>query len=92
MTSTIENVCYEYSEDVLFSQELAFSGAPILIIIYLQARYLQELGTFLKNHGYQLAGRQNHGKHFSLAKFELINLSYYDQHRSQEQDHGDAEL
>ena len=52
---------------------------PVLIIINLQSRYLQELSTFLKNYGYRLAGRKNQGRHFSLVKFELINLSHYDQ-------------
>jgi len=78
MTETIENLCYEFSDDVLFSQDVSFSGAPLLIIVYLQAKYLGELEGFLKNHGYHIASRKNQGKHFSLVKFELINLSYYD--------------
>ena len=90
MTKTIENVCYEYSDDVLFSKDVHFCGAPVLIIIYLQSRYLQELSTFLKNYGYRLAGRKNQGRHFSLVKFELINLSYYDQGLAEE-DEGWAE-
>ena len=79
MTDTIENICYEYSEDVLFSQENSFDGAPILIICYTQVKYIHELSSFLKNYGYQISSRKNTGKHFSLVKFELINLSHYDE-------------
>ena len=79
MSQTIENLCYEYSEDVLFSREVAFSGVPVLIIIYLPARYIKELSRFLQNHGYQITSRRNKGAQFSLVKFELINLSHYDQ-------------
>ena len=84
MTATIENLCYEYSDDVLFSKDVHFCGAPVLIIIYLRTRYLKELSLFLKNYGYRVAGRKNHGRHFTLMKFELINLSYYDQGLSEE--------
>ena len=87
MTSTIENLCHEYASDVLFSQELSFSGAPVMIIIYLEARYLNELGAFLRNHGYGMTSRKNEGKHFSLARFELINLSHYDEGLSENLDH-----
>ena len=79
MTNTIENICYEYSEDVLFSQENSFDGSPVLIICHTQVKYIQELSCFLKNHGYQISSRKNTGKHFSLVRFELINLSHYDE-------------
>jgi|TARA_R110000824_G_scaffold135285_2_gene298524 hypothetical protein len=79
MTETIENICYEYARDVLFSQEVTFDGAPALIIIYIEVQFLQELSGFLKNHGYRLSSRQNKGERYSLVKFELINLSYHDQ-------------
>lgn len=79
MTETIESICYEYAMDVLFSQEVTFDGAPALIIIYIECRYLQELSVFLKNHGYKMSSRKNKGQNYSLVKFELINLSYYDQ-------------
>ena len=88
MTSTIENLCHEYASDVLFSQELSFSGAPVMIIIYLEVRYLNELGVFLRNHGYNMTSRKNQGKHFSLVKFELINLSHYDKGLSEDLGYG----
>ena len=78
MTETIENLCYEFSDDVLFSQESSFSGAPVCIIVYVQSKYSCDLGEFLENHGYRMVSRKNEGRHFSLVKFELINLSYYD--------------
>lgn len=84
MTETIENICYEYAMDVLFSQEVTFDGAPALIIIYIESRYLQELSIFLKNYGYKLSSRRNKGQNYSLVKFELINLSYYDQPSSED--------
>ncbi len=79
MTETIENICYEYARDVLFSQEVTFDGVPALIIIYIEVQYLQELSGFLRNHGYKISSRQNKGERYSLVKFELINLSHYDQ-------------
>jgi|TARA_R110000765_G_scaffold361858_1_gene452097 hypothetical protein len=79
MTETIENICYEYARDVLFSQEVTFDGVPALIIIYIEVRYLKELSGFLENYGYKLSSRKNEGANYSLVKFELINLSHYDQ-------------
>jgi hypothetical protein len=79
MTETIESICYEYAMDVLFSKEVTFDGAPALIIIYIESRYLQELSGFLKNYGYKMSSRQNKCQNYSLVKFELINLSHYDQ-------------
>lgn len=79
MTHAVENICYEYTDDALFSQEESFSGFPVSIILYLQHKYVKELSYFLKNNGYHLASRKNTGKHFCMVKFELINLSHYDQ-------------
>ena len=79
MTHAVENICYEYTDDALFSQEESFSGFPVSIILYLQHKYVKELSYFLKNNGYNLASRKNTGKHFCMVKFELINLSHYDQ-------------
>ena len=79
MTHAIENICYEYTDDALFSQEESFEGFPVSIILYLQHKYVKELSSFLKNNGYGLASRKNTGKHFCMLRFELINLSYYDQ-------------
>lgn len=76
--SSIENICYEYSEDVLFSQDISFNGSPVLIIVELESKYLSELSSFLKNYGYKIINRKNVGKKYSLIKFELINLSKYD--------------
>ena len=50
-----------------------------MIITYLQHKYAEELSKFLKNNGYYLTSRKNTGKHFCLLKFELIDLSHYDQ-------------
>lgn len=79
MTGTIENICYEYSQDVLFSQELSSRGCPILIISYVQKKYLKELATFLGNHGYELTSSKLIGKHFALTKFSFANLDFFDQ-------------
>ena len=79
MTGSIENICYEYSEDVLFSQDVSFEGAPVLIILDVESRYIKELSSFLNNYGYKIIDRKNIDNKYSLLKFELINLSKYDQ-------------
>jgi hypothetical protein len=79
MTGTIENICYEYSQDVLFSQELYSNGCPVLIICYVQKKYLKELAAFLENHGYELTSSKLIGKHFALTKFSFVNFNFFDQ-------------
>ena len=78
MTDTIENICYEYSQDVLFSQELSLNGHPVLIISYVQKKYLMELSRFLRNHGYELTSSKSVGKHFELTKFSFVNFDFFD--------------
>lgn len=79
MTGSIENICYEYSEDVLFSQDVSFDGLPVLIILDVESKYIEELSSFLKNYGYKIIDRKNIDNKYSLLRFELINLSTYDQ-------------
>ena len=78
MTSTIESICYEYSEDCLFSRELSFSGAPVMIICYVEYKYIGELSGFLRNHKYSISSRKNMGKYFSLIRFELTGINSID--------------
>lgn len=79
MTGSIENICYEYSQDVLFSQDVSFDGWPVLIILDVESKYIEELSSFLKNYGYKIIDRKNIDNKYSLLRFELINLSTYDQ-------------
>ena len=37
MTNTVESICYEYSEDVLFSQDISDKGDPVKIICYINS-------------------------------------------------------
>lgn len=76
--NTVENICYEYTEDVIFSQDVSFDGSPILIIADIESKYVKELSGFLSNHGYKISQRKTIDKTFSLIKFELVNLSKYD--------------
>lgn len=78
MTGSIENICYEYSEDVLFSQDISFDGSPVLIILEVELQYVKELSSFLKNYDYKIVDRKNIDNKYSLLRFELINLSKYD--------------
>ena len=71
MTNTVENICYEYSEDVLFSQDVCEKGNPIKIICYINSMYLGELSMFLHNHSYSLASVKKFGKYFILVRFIL---------------------
>ena len=71
MTNTVESICYEYSEDVLFSQDISEKGDPVKIICYINSIYLGELSMFLHNHGYGLASVKKFGKHFILVRFIL---------------------
>lgn len=79
MTGSIENICYEYSDDVLFSQDVSFDGSPVLIILDVESKYIKELSSFLNNYGYKIIDRKNIDNKYSLLRFELINLSKYDQ-------------
>lgn len=78
MTDTIENICYEYAENSLFSKDVSLFGAPKKIIVYLQYIYIAELSKFLSNYGYEISSQKNIGKHFGLIRFELKNLSSLD--------------
>lgn len=76
--NTVENICYEYSEDVIFSQDVSFNGSPVLIIADIESKYVKELSKFLSNHDYKISQRKKINEKFSLIRFELINLSKYD--------------
>lgn len=78
MTDTIESICYEYSEDCLFSQQLAFSGAPVMLICYVERKYITELSRFLSNHKYEVASEKKMGKYFCLVRFELTSINSID--------------
>jgi len=78
MTDTIENICYEYAENSLFSKDVTVFGAPIKIIVYLQYKYIGELSRFLCNYGYEISSQKNTGKHFGIVRFELTNVSALD--------------
>lgn len=75
MNTTIENICYEYCEDVLFSQDNSNNGYPLTIIAYVQKVYMGELSIFLHNHNYSLARVDNFGKYYSLVRFTLKSPS-----------------
>lgn len=78
MTETIENICYEYAENSLFSKDSSIFGTPLKIIVYLQYKYIGELTKFLSNYGYEISSQKNTGKHFGIVRFELKNLSALD--------------
>ena len=69
MNKTIENICYEYCEDVLFSQDSTKKGYPLTIIAYVQKQYMGELSIFLHNHNYSLARIDNFGKYYTVVRF-----------------------
>ena len=69
MNNTIENICYEYADDVLFSQDTNSVGYPKKIIIYLQEKFLIELSRFLKNYNYKVTQKKVMGRHFALITF-----------------------
>lgn len=78
MTETIENICYEYAENSLFSKDNSTCGAPVKIIVYIQYKYIAELSKFLSNYGYEISNQKNTGKHFGIIHFSLKNLSALD--------------
>ena len=69
MSNTVENICHEYSEDALFSQEITPSGNPVKIICYINSKYLGELSKFLHNHSYKLESIKKFGKNYILVRF-----------------------
>lgn len=78
MNTTIENICYEYCEDVLFSQDLSSGGMPLKIIAHLKYEYIPELSKFLFNHGYSTARNKRTGKYYTLVHFECFNEKVID--------------
>ena len=78
MNSTIENICYEYCEDVLFSRDTSHTGVPIKIIAHLKYEYIPELYKFLSNHGYCTARNKRSGKYYTLVHFEYLNNKVID--------------
>ena len=69
MSNTVENICYEYSEDVLFSLDISISGNPVKIICYINSKYLCELSKFLHNYHYELESIKKFGKNYILVRF-----------------------
>lgn len=69
MSNTVENICYEYSEGVLFSQDVCPDGNPVKIICYINSKFLGELSQFLHNHNYKLESIKKFGKYYILVRF-----------------------
>lgn len=68
---TIKNICCEYSDDILWSQEESLEGYPHKIIIYIHNQYLGELSYFLHKYNYSLFDIKKFGKHYILVHFDL---------------------
>lgn len=79
MTNNIENICYEFSDDCLFSQSVDIDGFPHKIIVYLQSKYLTELYKFLARYGYERTYIKKTGKHFSMVHFHLLHTAASDE-------------
>jgi len=88
MTNNIENICYEYSDDCLFSQVADSDGLPFKIIIYLQSEYIIELCGFLAAYGYERTYLKRTGKHFSMIHFDLVNIAGLDDFSIDEANNG----
>lgn len=73
MTNNIENICYEFADDCLFSQSVDADGFPHKIIMYMQSNYLMELYKFLAKYGYERTYIKKTGKHFSMVHFHLLH-------------------
>lgn len=78
MTNNIENICYEFSDDCLFSQAEDADGLPIKIIVYLQTDYIIELCGFLANYGYERTYIKKTGKYFSMMHLDLLNVTGFE--------------
>ena len=89
MTNNIENICYEFSDDCLFSQSVDMDGLPHKIIVYLQSRYLTELYKFLACYGYERTYIKKTGKHFSMVHFHLLHTVSSDEDSFFEEIDGD---
>ena len=75
MSNTVESICEEYSEDVLYSQDITLSGNPVKIICYINSKYLGELSKFLHNHKYKLESIKKFGKSYILVRFLIRSNS-----------------
>ena len=78
VNTTIENICYEYCEDVMFSIDCSPTGAPIKIIAHIKYEYINELSRILFNHGYHNARNKRTGKYYTLVHFEYLNKKVID--------------
>lgn len=73
MEQKILNICYEYSEDVMFSQNHDENGSPCKLIIYTQNKFIKELSSFLKNYNYKIYSIKKMGSFYSLINFNLTD-------------------
>ena len=78
MTNNIENICYEFSDDCLFSQAEDSDGLPHKIIMYLCNEYIIELCGFLAAYGYERTYVKRTGRYFSMMDFDLLNVTGFD--------------
>lgn len=84
MDMTIKNICCEYSDDILYSQDESANGRPHKIIIYIQNHYLGELSYFLHKYNYSLSDIKKFGKTYILVHFDLKKNSNKESISSQE--------
>lgn len=78
VNTTIENICYEYCEDVMFSIDVTEHGAPLKIIAHIKYDYIAELSKFLFNHGYSICINKRSGKYYTLVHFKYSNKKVTD--------------
>ena len=79
MTHNIENICFEYADDCMFSYAIDSDGLPIKIIIHVGNKFLPELGKFLNNQGYGNPKIKKAGKFYSTVHFELTKFITLDE-------------
>ena len=77
MDTTILNICYEFAEDVMFSQDVSKNGLPQKIIIYVEKKYLKEVSKFLTNYDYDISSTKEMGRYFVLVNFSLTRNTNY---------------
>lgn len=73
MTYNIENICYEYTDECLFSQVIDSDGLPFKIILHVENKYINTLAKILFNYGYHSSSVKKKGKFYSTVHFALTS-------------------
>ena len=74
MSFNIENICYEYTDECMFSHAVDMDGLPLKIILHIENKYIPTVSKILFNYGYHSASIKRKGKYYSIVHFGLTSF------------------